>query len=226
MDAAESLEELLATNVLVETDVGISTTSAFQEAVETEVDRIRSDGDAIVDRIDATTSDGRETERIHAAGAVDETFLALYLTLADRLDSRPAAAVCDVAVVLQGMQDGIPPSHGVPDPLRPVRGDQLTTLWELSPVAILYVWLDDCDPCDAMRAAFEMVLAGHPAEDLGLYAVYGPDWAELLYEEYNVAGGPTTLFVADGTVNARLHGEYSAAALRTELDTFRSLVLE
>ena len=92
---------------------------------------------------------------------------------------------------------------------------------QLTRRAVVYVWQEDCEPCDLVRQTLEDLLDA--PEDIALFAVYGPDWAELLYEEFDVAGAPTTLFVLDGEVDSRLNGPHYPESYEGELETLREL---
>jgi hypothetical protein len=59
------------------------------------------------------------------------------------------------------------------------------------------------------------------APQLALFAAYGPDAAELLQDRYGVQGGPTTLFVVDGEVDARLQGAHYPEAIEHEFEQLK-----
>jgi hypothetical protein len=54
-------------------------------------------------------------------------------------------------------------------------------------------------------------------------AVYGPDAPVLLEERYNVVGAPTTLFVLNGRVDARLQGAHEEYKIESEVQKLREL---
>ncbi|WP_137287674.1 thioredoxin family protein [Halorussus salinisoli] len=117
-----------------------------------------------------------------------------------------------VTLLLDGLVGETPETAGVPDPFLPIPGEALPSLLATYERAIVYVWRNDCAPCELVREDLEMHCATQP-EGVILLAVYGPASAELLQEEYDVAGGPTVLFVKNGRVDARLLGAHSRETL-------------
>jgi hypothetical protein len=86
----------------------------------------------------------------------------------------------------------------------------------------VYVWREECRPCDIVREWFEELFP-EPPDDIGLYAVYGPDWAETVKEQFDVTVGPTTLFVVDGRVDCRHIGARTKASVEKEIENIRTL---
>jgi len=111
---------------------------------------------------------------------------------------------------------------GVPEPFTPVPGDRVAGLVNFHPRAIIYVWREECRPCDIVKEWFEELFP-EPPDDIGLYAVYGPDWAETVQEQLDVTVGPTTLFVVDGKVDCRHIGARTKASLEKEIENLRML---
>jgi thiol-disulfide isomerase/thioredoxin len=156
-------------------------------------------------------------ERVLDAPAV----LADYETVAAFLPGLEHAGRVGVLNVLGTLRRGSPPDEGAPAAFLPVHGDRLPALVRLQRAAVVYVWREDCDPCDLVREDFDELFDDRPPEDLMLYAVYGPDWVEELYEAFDVAGAPTTLFVKDGKVDARFLGAHTRSALENEVGILR-----
>lgn len=108
----------------------------------------------------------------------------------------------------------------VPGGFVPIDGEEIEPFVRRYPAAVLYFWREDCDPCDGVRDDLEALLAdGRIPETVGLGAVYGPDSAELIREEYQVAAAPTTLFFRDGAVDSRIVGNLGYDAIRMEVET-------
>lgn len=108
----------------------------------------------------------------------------------------------------------------VPDGFVPIDGGEIESFVQRHSAAVLYFWREDCDPCDDVRADLEALLAdGQIPEPVGLAAVYGPDSAELVREEYQVAAAPTTLFCKHGAVDSRILGASGYDAIRSEIAT-------
>lgn len=112
---------------------------------------------------------------------------------------------------------------GVPNSFLSIHGDQLPLVLSLTPKAIVYVWQSNCDPCDTMREEFESIFSSVENNELGLYAVYGPDAAEWLYERYSVVGAPTTLFFVNGEIDARLQGAQYRSVIVSEIETLQEM---
>lgn len=114
---------------------------------------------------------------------------------------------------------------GVPEGFVPLEGAEVDGFMESHPVAILYFWREECEPCDAVRESLEALVAnGEIPEAVGLGAVYGPDAAELVRDRYQVAVAPTTLFCVDGRIDSRILGAHAYEAIRTEIRTITDLM--
>jgi len=222
MQPDELLDTLVETGVLEPTAGGesVAVTAEFQEFVE-ETETTLERRERLREELDARFDDPEVVDRLVALGDEDLRFVAQCCGLAERAGLPVDDLVRTVAVLAQ-LQGDPPRAEGVPDPFLPVRGEQLPTLLELTRRAVVYVWQEDCEPCDVVRETFEEILDG-PPEDIALFAVYGPDWAELLYEEFDVAGAPTTLFVLGGEVDSRLNGPHYSESYEGELETLREL---
>lgn len=113
-------------------------------------------------------------------------------------------------------------ASGVPDGFVLLSGEDVEAFVGNHPAAVVYFWREDCEPCDGARESFEALLGdGTIPDSVGLGAVYGPDSADLIREEYQVAVAPTTLFFVDGRVDSRIVGSPGYAAFRTEIETIR-----
>jgi thiol-disulfide isomerase/thioredoxin len=111
--------------------------------------------------------------------------------------------------------------EGAPDGFQATSGNALAAFIEWYPQAIIYVWREDCPPCDAMEKALSATVADS-GQDVGLFAVYGPSSADVLSIAFDVVGAPTTLFVRDGTVDSRLVGAHSRNVIENEIGIIRS----
>lgn len=114
------------------------------------------------------------------------------------------------------------PTDGVPENFIPVDGTYLPATIPLLNKGVVYIWLHDCDPCDIMRDDLEDIFAD-AYEDVLPLGVYGPDSAATLQNEYDIVGGPVTLFIGDGSVDARLQGAHYPGVIESELDSLRSI---
>jgi len=111
----------------------------------------------------------------------------------------------------------LPPVSGVPQDFFPIDGDMMNLARNVLEEAIVYVWKNDCPPCDTMRTEFDKLTDQYNFKDTGLLAVYGPDWIEMLESTFDVTGGPTTLFFVNGTVDLRFEGAPTRTQLATEM---------
>jgi thiol-disulfide isomerase/thioredoxin len=86
-------------------------------------------------------------------------------------------------------------------------------------MSILYFWREECPPCREMRQRLEgLISSGGIPNSWGTTAVYGPEHATLLREQYQVAIAPTILFTVDGRVDSRLVGENYEQVLLNEIE--------
>jgi len=227
--AEEVAETLVRGGVLVETEDGFGVAGAFTEAVERTRESVEGlDAAAVEERVADAVEAGDEAEDearralVAEVGADDREFLALYLALTERLPSLPAETRIRVVPFLQGFRGSPPRDEGAPEAFVPIHGDRMRTVTRLFPRSIVYVWLDDCEPCDAMRETFDELLDGRP-DGVELFAVYGPDHAEFLHEEYDVKGGPVTLFMLRDRVDARYYGEKHERVVESEIETLQGM---
>lgn len=225
LDPESLIDRLTAAGVLTveegESD-DILLSEGFRDLID-DACRVLSDTDGTAPRVDVEVSDN-EQGRIDELLALtdDEEVTAEYLALVradvdglaheDRLRSLP---------LIDALRGEVT-DDGSPDPFVPVRGSSLPALIPLYERTIVYTWREDCPPCDLMREDFEAVIE-KPPEDIVLFSVYGPDYAETLHEHYDVVGGPTTLFCYRGAVDARLTGAHSEQIVESEVRKLREV---
>jgi hypothetical protein len=214
-------EALVRGGVLVETSDGFGVADSFTEAVDRTHEAVEGlDEQAVAERVaDAVDSEDRRA-LVAEVGADDREFLALYLTLTERLPELPAETRIRTVPLLQGFRDSPPREDGAPEAFVPIHGDRLRTVTRLFPRSIVYVWLDDCEPCDELHAMFDELFP-EPPEGIELFSVYGPDYAEYLHHEYDVKGGPVTLFMLRDTVDSRVFGAKHERVYEGEVDQLR-----
>jgi hypothetical protein len=226
-------ESLVRGGVLVETEDGFGVAEPFAERVE----RTREDVEGleasavearVAGTIDGGTGNGEADADYRAlvteAGDDDREFLALYLTLSERLPELPVETRIRTVPLLQGFRGSPPREEGAPAAFVPVHGDRLRTVTRLFPRSIVYVWLEDCEPCDDLRGTFDELFP-EPPDGIELFAVYGPDYARYLHEEYDVKGGPVTLFMLRDTVDSRVYGAKHERVYEGEVDQLRDSVV-
>lgn len=217
------VESLVDGEALVETEEGFGVAESFTDSIERTYESVRGlDESAVEDRVADAVDDGDQRALVTEVGTDDREFLALYLALTERLPSLPAETRIRTVPLLQGFRGSPPRDEGAPEGFVPIHGDRMRTITRLFPRSIVYVWLDDCEPCDAMRETFEDLLDG-PPDGVELFAVYGPDYAEFLHEEYDVKGGPVTLFMLGDRVDARYYGEKHERVVANEIETLQGM---
>ncbi len=137
----------------------------------------------------------------HAAESVDRERSLLAAQALERIEATESAS-------------------GVPGGFVSIDGEDVDAFMRNNPAAIVYFWREDCEPCAGTYDHFETLLAeGKIPDRVGLAAVYGPDWADLLDERYQVSVAPTTVFCVDGRIDSRLVGNpgYEAFRIETEM---------
>jgi thiol-disulfide isomerase/thioredoxin len=136
----------------------------------------------------------------------------------------PAVEQLMVAILLDQFTESHP-TGGIPNGFTPVSGRNIEPFTSLLPAAVIYCWREDCPPCDTVRDNFETLLEKDAIPNhVGLGAVYGPDFAELLLEDFEVSGAPTVLFFKDGRVDSRYVGPRSVDQLQVEITTIAESV--
>lgn len=223
MNGEAMLAELLTAGIVTEADDGetLRLTTAFEERFEAER------------RAVSMLGDGRLADTL--VGMLDET-VAESLAAAAEEGSDVAATACAVAafdpdassdelarivVTVDQLRRGFAPSDGCPPHFTPVHGDHLGLLLPAAGRSVVFVWRNHCSPCESMRTEFAQLFPD-PPEDLNLFAVYGPESAALLQREYDVVGGPTTLFTLGGRVDSRLQGAHHRETIENELAALRA----
>jgi len=214
----ELLSTLLAGGVLVEADADgeLSFGEDFLNRVTERTDRAEGD------KWEQAFADGvtrGEAYRDAFAAVADRTpeLLGTYWALDDALDGVSFSELLQLLVVVDRFRYPPEETAGTPEGFLAVRGDRVPGLVEFVRHGVVYVWREDCDPCDVMAEQFAE-LHGR-TDDAVRLAVYGPPWAAELHEVFDVGGAPTTLFVANGRVDARLVGAYKAEHVASELET-------
>jgi thiol-disulfide isomerase/thioredoxin len=195
MDPRDRFHTLLEAGVLAEGETGITLTAAFEEHLDSPVPA---------------------WERESADAAVEDELLATYeVALRDSLDGTALDPEPLVPLVLSLHR---PPERtsGAPAGFLPIRGGDLGRLVAYVPAGVVYVWQVDCEPCETMAERLANLV--NDRDDVAALAVYGPADMETLYEEFDVYGAPTTLFIADGRPDSRLIGSQRPSTIEAELE--------
>ncbi len=212
MNPEETFERLVAADILTPTagDDAVALTETFRDAVDHQVSEITSQGVSFDNpsRLEETITElvDRDTH-LAAIGSVLNRFV-------DELDFDEFLGML---IAVSQLQVGVDSSEGIPASFIPIPCALTPTIVPALDRGIIYVWREDCDPCDTMRMEFDSIFE-KPPEDTALCAVYGPQDGELLYEEFNVVGAPTTLFVRGGKIDSRLVGAHYRNVIEREID--------
>lgn len=178
----------------------------------TEVDRL--DDDTFESTLSAyVTGDDIDPSRVGGDTLADA--MAVYHA-AESVDRRRSLLAAQALERIEATE----PASGVPERFVSIDGEDVDAFMRNHPAAIVYFWREDCEPCVGTHEHFETLLAeGKIPERVGLAAVYGPDWADLLNERYQVSVAPTTVFCVDGQIDSRLVGNPGYEAFRIETET-------
>jgi len=149
--------------------------------------------------------------------ANDTEFLKKFVAVAQRTEDLPFESQVSIVLILDQFIEPKLEYKGSPEAFLPVRGQHLQTVMKLYSKAVVYTWKHNCDPCDTMRETLSKVFDSQSG-DVGLFAVYGPNSAKILHEQFNIEGAPTTLFCVNGTVDSRLIGAKYPPNVESELE--------
>lgn len=215
IDAGALIEALVEADV-IEPGEELVLTESFRESLATHDEDFHSSSPE--DRraaVMAVTETDVEAEALLEIGEDVPMVLPEYLALAERTELDHADRLRALSI-FDSFRDP-PPDHGAPKAFLPVSGNRLPLLVSLYEKALVYVWREDCPPCDLVKEDLDELLSTPPTE-LALFAVYGPDSAENLHDWYDIQAGPATLFFLRGEVDARLYGAYHTEVLETEIE--------
>jgi len=154
--------------------------------------------------------------------AIDSGLVTHFCALSEWLADTSFETLVPTALVVQAFERSLPPVSGVPEGFVPILGNQLESVIRLHGRTIIYVWREECPPCDVMKEDLEE-LDSELVRDIGQFAVYGPKWAAHLQKTYDVTGGPVCLFAADGTVQSRLYGSHYPDVIESEIRSLSEL---
>lgn len=126
-------------------------------------------------------------------------------------------------VLLDLLSEGMPNSSGSPDGFLTIRGDQLEPVTRMFGVSLLYVWLEECNPCETVKADLENIYSDIP-RDVALLAIDGQANDEQLMNEYDLVGAPTILIFLDTKVDVRLVGPYPLESVKQEIERTRKKI--
>lgn len=216
MEHASSNELLFSSGVLTVADGQVSLSAQFESAIDdcraTIANRPRNELSRLI------------REKVDAEPVVNP-----LVELAD-IDPRVGAELCalhdhvgvatndwlPLLPVLRLFRNDAVPTEGVPDGFVPVPGEHVPHLANIYSRVLVYVWLDECPPCDVLKRRLESIFDRRAG--VSPFAVYGPAHREFLARTYDVTAGPALLFMRDGTIDTRLYGAHGEGVIDTELE--------
>lgn len=213
MRREEIVERLVEAGVLAtDSDGDVSGLSdAFHDAEDEWTAEFEDRQRTLADRFD-----GDVATLLADVAADDPAFVGTYVAIDEHVAELAHEHRVRLVLALDSLRSPGVPDEGAPDGFLPVQGRHLPAIAALHPAAVVYVWREDCPPCDQVREDLEALDDVAP-ERVARFAVFGPDCAAFLQSAYDVVGGPTTLFFEDGSVAARLVGAAHPDALEREL---------
>lgn len=225
MEYEGHVEQLLTQGALEEDESGrLVLTRPFLDVVEGKRELLEEGEQEWYDPAsDAVTEEGMVPDVLDLGWKQSE-FLVHFLALSSFTGERLDREWLRTTAVLAQLREPRPRADGAPKAFLPIHGDWLDVFMELFQNAIVYFWRDDCDPCDVMVEEFDDIF--DEPDGLALFAVYGPAHPRLLQEEYDITGGPATMFVVDGEVDTRLYGAQYRNVIDTEIETVREIAAE
>jgi len=222
MDSEQLLEFLLQRDIIEETeDSGqLRLSNSYRERVTAEQNRLEGADKTEVCNLVQTRYTASEASMVIETCEGDLSPIAKYLAMDLQTDEYDDRTRLRLLLVIEQLYQTVP-DDGVPQSFMSIHPGQLSFALNLYERAIVYVWRHDCPPCEQVRKMLDS-LVPEPLDDIALFAVYGPEDPRFLYEQYNVIGGPTTLFLLNGEVDVRLSGTHYTTVIETEIDKLRS----
>lgn len=212
------IDRLVRLGVLVESGDRLSLSESLDSAIEECRSSVSTDGGG--DVLEEMDTDGDSLRPFLGSDESERRYLPIVCALESVLGQPVTPEWVAALPVIDQLADTPPRSSGAPNVFFPVHGDGLDSLLSFYPQSVVYIWREDCDPCDAMRETLETALS-EPPGDVALFAVYGPDYADSLWEAYDAYGAPIVLFVRDGSVEARLAGVHHRSVVENEVEILR-----
>jgi len=198
----------------------VTLTDEYVDTIQSERERHQAKSAAQTEERIRSITDGPTDGLESIAGDWDE-FLCHYIVLGEMLPAINRDERIRVGILLSQFEQDPPRRSGSPDTFLPIHCRHLEYVVQFYTTAIVYVWKDDCEPCDLVKADLDDCFEERNS-DLGLFSVFGPEDPEYLERTYDVVGGPTILFLYEGEVDARLQGAHYPEIIENEIERLRS----
>jgi len=181
-----------------------------------------ADPDEVYNRLSEALRKHLDPEFVQILMTKDDRLLSYLLVIDNREVNIPLEYLRPLLLIIDHLEKGMPKDSDSPESFLPIRPDQLDIIKSLYEKFVLYIWREECDPCDLMKTEFDDILQDEEL-DLGLFALYGPSCAQKLQKEYDVHAGPTTLFFLREQIDTRLVGAQYRSPIKNELETLDTL---
>lgn len=215
-DPEAVLDDLLELGAVTEGDDGsLSTTSAFEDVRRVYRDTYANmDDDGVVSTVaDLFGVDRDEAASLLDSGEVTRADVTAYLSIRSfaegELDS-PALAVASNLLVRLG------PGTPVPDAFEELDDGTYGAFLDSNPDAVVTVWRNYCDPCEAMKEDVPELLDAVP-EGVATAGIDGEEAPEFR-REFGVDSAPSVLLFRGGELRETLTGRRRPETLADRFD--------
>lgn len=207
VDPEAALETLIDEDIVNESpDGALTTTESFERTQAVYHDTYVALGD---DEYTKTVADVFGIDEETAASRIEQEGvtrdeLVSYLSLKSELET---VSDEETLAVMTEIVTQLTPESPVPDGLTELDDDSYDPFLRSNPDAVLMVWKRFCDPCDAMKAELDAVLAEIP----GHIAVAGLEGEECdgFVNRFDSAAAPGLVIFSDGKHEATVTGRQS-----------------
>jgi len=220
-DSEQLLDRVVEAEVLSFLDEELAVTGSFQKEIERSADRVDElDSDELRETVASATGSTAEADTLLEVSEKVPAIVPEYLALIHQTDLSHTERLRTLPFLDRLIES--PRTEGVPEAFVPVSGERLPFYAALHNTAIVYVWREECPPCDRVREIFDDIF-DDPPDDMALLSVYGPDSATKLHEWYDIVGGPATVFFYQGSPEARMYGAYERSTFEKEIERHRNI---
>lgn len=222
MTSTEPARILASHNVVCESEAGMAFTADFQSALDANIESIENASQTHREREIRELFDAANHQAaLGELAVVDPRALSELVTLVEYIPRYSALELLPLLPVLWLFRQQTGSSEGAPASFIPIQARQLPGVSQLYTPCVVYVWLEDCDPCDRLKMHLESIFP-YKSGCYG-FAIYGPGSRESLAANYDVTAGPALLFMRDGTVECRLYGTQDKRSIELELETLLNI---
>lgn len=215
------IDSLLDSDIIFENDsIQLEVTEKYCESYSETQQKIHSYSNSELQELvrKASENESEASELINISTANHE-LLAEYLTLT-KVGSLNHGEIIQILTIWDSFHQQQVRSEGCPNGFLPVRVYRIPLIVTVIDSVIAYIWRDDCPPCKQIKETLDTLKS---TNETALIGCYGPDNPNLLFDRYEVRGGPTILFFLDGSIDARLVGEQNPKIIEREFEKHLTL---